>query len=465
MRHIYTITAALLQLTGRGDAQSSCTVSLQPSSTPVAADGYSVRVIGQGLRRPRSLLFDSTGNLLVVQSSTQISNLRLNDHGGTCLEVGDSVNVIDHPVTSGLNHGIALSPDGRRLYASDRSRVYAWDYDAAGRRVRSSEPEVVVRGLGNPGHSTRTLHYSADGGGYLVVVRGSAGNVDLECGDEATGHCQMKAFSMQNVPMGGYEFTRDGIRLGWGLRNSVGIAEHPGSHGIWTVENTIDNIRRDGRDIHADNPGEELNFHGRINDTRGLNYGYPFCSAAWEVRDIPNNDGLRVGSEFAHDIGRDSKTDEFCTRAEAPRLTFGPHTAPLDIKFNGTDEAFVSFHGSWNRDVPIGYRIARIPFRNGEPEATRTDAQAAISVVSNADLGRCPGACFRPVGMALDGQGRLFFVSDSTGELYVVRREAATAPPRPSTSPSPQPSGAASLRTGRAASMSAALALWLLVGL
>lgn len=40
--------------------------------------------------------------------------------------------------------------------------------------------------------------------------------------------------------------------------------------------------------------------------------------------------------------------------------------------------------------------------------------------MTNEDLSVCPEQCFRPVGMAFDGQGRLFMSSDATGEIYVV---------------------------------------------
>lgn len=42
--------------------------------------------------------------------------------------------------------------------------------------------------------------------------------------------------------------------------------------------------------------------------------------------------------------------------------------------------------------------------------------------MGNADLARCPDGCFRPVGLAWDGKGRLWMSSDSTGEVYVVTR-------------------------------------------
>ena len=42
--------------------------------------------------------------------------------------------------------------------------------------------------------------------------------------------------------------------------------------------------------------------------------------------------------------------------------------------------------------------------------------------MTNPDLSKCPDACFRPVGLAWDSEGRLWVTSDSTGEIYVLRR-------------------------------------------
>jgi hypothetical protein len=46
-----------------------------------------------------------------------------------------------------------------------------------------------------------------------------------------------------------------------------------------------------------------------------------------------------------------------------------------------------------------------------------------VDVVANRDVGLCPDACIRPAGLAWDSQGRLWFSSDSTGEIYVVTAE------------------------------------------
>ncbi|KAK2734335.1 hypothetical protein FQN57_001702 [Myotisia sp. PD_48] len=401
-------------------AQSACRTVIAPSATPVAAPGYRFQVVANGFATPRSLQFDTEGNLLVALGrGGGIVNVKFKDNGGTCLELESRVDLIPAPIRAQINHGIALSEDGKTLYASSNTNAYAWKYDAATRSV-TGEPTVVIKGMMNSGHSTRTLLRSKAFPDQLIAVRGSAGNIDLLAGDIKTGHCHLRTFNMTGVPAGGYDFTTQGKLLSWGLRNSVGIDEHPGTNEIWTVENSLDNAKRAGKDVHQNNPGEELNRHGTVETPTEANHGYPYCVAAWEVGDLPNNAAFKVGSQFAHDIPNDTKTDDFCAQSTAPRLTFPAHTAPLDFKFNGTNEAFVTFHGSWNRDIPIGYRLSRIEFANGEPVAASTSREAAIDVLKNHESSVCPRACFRPVGMAFDKQGRLWVVSDSTGEIYVV---------------------------------------------
>jgi glucose/arabinose dehydrogenase len=320
---------------------AQCPGGLRPATNVVAASGYTVRLLASGLSSPRSLIFDNAGNLLVAEQSSGITALTLTDNGGACLEVASRTDVVSD---SQLNHGLTLSPDGATLYASTQDVAYAYTYDPQSRSVRGN-PQTVVRGMRNPGpHSTRTLRYVNDG--WLVVSRGSYGNLDLECGSVDTGHCQVKAFNLNSVPSNGYDFTTQGTRLGWGLRNSVGVDQHPQTGEIWTVENSIDDLVRDSQDIHQDNPGEELNSHGTIGSAAGGNYGYPYCAAAWSTQDIPNNEHIQVGTQFALDV-EGKRDDTYCAAQISPRLTFAAHAAPLDIKFNGTNEAFISFHGSW----------------------------------------------------------------------------------------------------------------------
>lgn len=227
--------------------------------------------------------------------------------------------------------------------------------------------------------------------GILVVSRGSDGNIDIKTADMNSGRSQIKAFELNNLTANSnpYNYTSQGRLLGWGLRNSVGVAEEPTEGGIYSVENSVDQIERDGVDIHQDNPGEEINYHGFLNasiEDQGGNYGYPYCFALWDT-DVPNNDGLSTGNQFSSEQST-TINDTFCRENRiTPALTFQAHMAPLDIMLlpNGT-KAFTSLHkfprklvspsthflpiqSTQPRDryAPVGYKVSSIDFASGRP--------------------------------------------------------------------------------------------------
>lgn len=255
-----------------------------------------------------------------------------------------------------LNHGLALSEDGRTLYASTSDEVYSWPYDPTSVSVTTSSRRTLVTNMDNGGHKTRTILLSRKHPEIIVVSRGSDGNIDDEAREESTGHSQIRAYNITELGDDDEPFDyMDGFMLGWGLRNSVGIDEHPETGGIWSVENSVDQLRRNGRDIHRDNPGEELNFHGYLNgstDDQGGNYGYPQCVALWSTEDFPDQGDLETADQFPLDSGSNSDftvlSDEECGSDYVPPvLAFQAHTAPLDIKFNADgSRAYISFHGS-----------------------------------------------------------------------------------------------------------------------
>ncbi|TKA24941.1 hypothetical protein B0A50_06039 [Salinomyces thailandicus] len=420
-------TTALFDLAAAqsSDTSASCSQTLgSDHPAPQVADGYTARLVANGLTTPRGIQFDHAGNLLVVERGGGVTALAFHNTDDDCVTVSDRKTVIDD---ASLNHGIAISADGSTLYASNPEAVYSWDYDAE-TRSNTSEPRVLVTNMTNSDHTTRTLLLSKHAPGMLVVTRGSTSNIDALASDLSTGHSQIKAFNLTNVTNGPYDFNTKGVLLGWGLRNDVGVDEEPLTGAVYSVENSVDEMTREGQDIHADNPGEELNFLGYLNgtasDNQGRNFGYPECYAAWDVDAIPDFQGS-VGEQFA--IGELNATvnDTSCDAAhrQAPRLTFQAHMAPLSILFNDAGTAaWVTFHGSWDREDPVGYKLAVIEFQDGEPVEPSTSRTAARDVVWNADNSVCPAQCFRPVGLAWDREGRLFMSSDATGEIYAVTR-------------------------------------------
>jgi len=402
-------------------SQAQCSSSITPTNgiQPSVASGYSAAVIATGLTDPRSLEFDSADNLLVLEAGKGVSSHVLDDGDGTCISVKSSKDLISD---EGLDHGIALSKDGATLYVSDSDKVYAYTYDAKAGTV-GDDRKTVVFGMQGADHVTRTLLIPEFVENMMVVSRGSTRNIDDLALDEDTGVSQVRAFDLSSVPDGGYNYTTSGTRLGWGLRNEVGIAEGPDG-GIWGVENSADQLNRSGVDVHATNPGEELNWLGYLNGTtvaqQGSNFGYPTCFSVWDVSVLPDPGNLTTGMQFALD------SDVDCSNYTSSRLVFHPHTAPLDIKFNDSGStAWVSFHGSWNSPDPVGYHVGYVNFENGQPTAPSTSNDALTVILANQDNSKCPDGCFRPAGIRFDKKGRLLVASDASGEIYVVQRTTA----------------------------------------
>jgi hypothetical protein len=95
---IYLATVSTLLLLGAQAA--SC--NLKPSySTPIVSNGWQAKLVANRLQSPRGILFDSKGNLLVVQQGVGIVHLAFDDGGSTCLDVSKKTNLITSSSVSG----------------------------------------------------------------------------------------------------------------------------------------------------------------------------------------------------------------------------------------------------------------------------------------------------------------------------------------------------------------------------
>lgn len=101
----------------------------------------------------------------------------------------------------------------------------------------------LVTGMAGSDHTTRTLKLSKWAPGMMLINRGSNQNIDPIAASMASGHSQVKAFNISNATEP-YDFDTDGLMLGWGLRNDVGIDEEPTTGRIYSVENSVDQITR-----------------------------------------------------------------------------------------------------------------------------------------------------------------------------------------------------------------------------
>jgi glucose/arabinose dehydrogenase len=194
---------------------ASCSGAGNPAFAGSLASGWKATKVAGGLTSPRSIQFDSAGNMLVVQSGKGISYHKMGTDG--CI-VSTKMLVSQN----NLNHGIAMSPDGKTLYASSMTQAYSWPYDAAAATVGTRA--TIVTGMYNGGsHLTRTLAIAPQAPNLLVVSHGSNANIDTATGDPKTGRAIIKVFDLKSVPSGGYNYVSGGYLAGYGQRNEVGM--------------------------------------------------------------------------------------------------------------------------------------------------------------------------------------------------------------------------------------------------
>ena len=121
------LATALPQLEKR-----ACAV-INPQARPVLASGYTATVVTKGLKTPREIIFDSLGQLLVVeQGGGGVRLIKLTDNGGTDVCVASSKTLINDATVSctffaTLPHEntaiyyVDIFPDFRKLIYSERN--------------------------------------------------------------------------------------------------------------------------------------------------------------------------------------------------------------------------------------------------------------------------------------------------------------------------------------------------------
>jgi len=326
--------------------------------------GFRIAIFARLPSAPRFMLFTPEGNLLVsLMNAGQIAVV--NPQG----EVSTFATGLRRP------HGMALR--GRDLYVAEENQVRAY------RNMNAGGSEVLVQGLPTGGHITRTVGFGLDDKMYVSI--GSSCNLCTE-------QDQRRAAIVRYNPDGtGQEiFAR-------GLRNSVGFRWHPQTHELWATDNGGDNFG-------DDEPPEEINIV-----RQGVDYGWPYC---WGDRQITPERLFRGG------------TAERCAPTVPPAVQMQAHSAPLGLDFyTGTqfpndyrNDAFVAFHGSWNRSVPTGYKIVRVGAKNGVPGAVEDFA-----------TGWLEGGGFsgRPVDVLTGPDGALYVSDDHARVIYRVTYEGA----------------------------------------
>jgi glucose/arabinose dehydrogenase len=174
-----------------------------------------------------------------------------------------------------------------------------------------------------------------------------------------------------------------------GVRNTVGFDWHPDTKKLWFTDN--------GRDwLGDDQPPDELNHAPR----QRLHFGFPYCHGG----DIPD-------PEFG--------TKKGCGEFVPPVMRLGPHVAALGMRFYRGDmfpdeyrgQIFIAEHGSWNRSVPIGYRITLVRLQGNRALTYEVFAEGWLK------RGRAWG---RPVDLQVMPDGAILVSDDRAGVIYRI---------------------------------------------
>jgi glucose/arabinose dehydrogenase len=286
---------------------------------------------------------------------------------------GDSVAGATTDVATGLNGPFGIAFRGDTMYVGEQTKVTRF---APG----SASGQTIVSGLPSGGHSTRTVVFGPDGLMYVAV--GSSCNICDESDKRRAAVTRFKADGS-----GEHLFST-------GLRNSVGLAFNPSTGELWATNNDRDNIGGSNTAMTDDLPAEHLNI---LKD--GKFYGWPKCY-------LPG----KPNPEYA---------SADCSTVEPPAITFQAHSAPLGITFYAGSafpgykgDAFLTYHGSWNRSVPTGAKVVHVKVQNGKPVSIE-DFVTGWQLPDGSRWGR-------PVAVLALPDGSVLISDDQGGKIWRV---------------------------------------------
>lgn len=341
--------------------------------------GFAIDVWAEGVTAARSMALGSDGTVFVgtfglltgQQNVGKVFAVRDTNNDGRADQV--------LAIAEGLNQPNGVAFHQGALYVAEMHRIVR--FDDIEKRLASPPPPVVVKDgfMRSGNHQWRYIAFGPDG--KLYIALGAPCNV---CRPEEP----YGTIARMNPDGSGFEIYARGVR------NSVGLAFHPGNGQLWFTDN--------GRDLLGDNlPADELNHA----TAPGQHFGFPAC-----------HQGEVLDPEF----GRGASCGEF----RAPAVKLGPHVAALGLRFyTGTmfpeeyrGELFIAQHGSWNRRNPLGYRIGLVHIHNGEyASGQRIFAEGFLQ-------GR--QAWGRPVDLLVLGDGSMLVSDDLQGKIYRITYRA-----------------------------------------
>jgi glucose/arabinose dehydrogenase len=244
------------------------------------------------------------------------------------------------------------------------------------------------------GHQNRHLVIDPKTGALFVGV-GSSGNLGVEPEPKAT---------IQRFNADGSNQTT----FASGTRNPTALAFNPESGDLYALVQERDGL------------GDGLPSDYLIRVQEGGFYGWPYAYI-----------GQHPQPGFAE------RAPDKVKATITPDLLFEAHSSVLDLIFYEGDQfppeykghAFVALKGSWNRSEPTGYKVVRVPFKDGKPEGFYENFATGFWI-SGEQRAEVWG---RPAALAVAKDGSLLVADDTGGTIwriaYTGTRDRAAAHP------------------------------------
>jgi glucose/arabinose dehydrogenase len=363
---------------------------------PQVPDGFAATPFATGLVNPRRLLVLPNGDVLVAEQSAGYLTPLRDDGSGHALWIDRHVEDLNRP------YGLAWQGD--HILVADQDGIWSVPHILGALRAGRSEnlrvdqvpPEdrkpvagaygakmITQKGVFGivQGHQNRPLVVDPKSGALFVGV-GSSGNVGVEPEPKAT----IQRFD----PDGSNQTT-----YASGMRNPTALAFHPQTGELYAVVQERDGL---GDNLPSD-------YLTRVQQN-GF-YGWPYAYI-----------GKHSHAGFANLAP--NKVDATIV----PDLLFEAHSSALDIVFyDGAQfpaeykgDAFVALKGSWNRAEPTGYKVVRVPFKDGKPEGYYENFVTGFWISGE---GRAE-VWGRPAALAVTRDGALLVADDTGGTIWRI---------------------------------------------
>jgi glucose/arabinose dehydrogenase len=383
----------------------SSVVPKPAGATLALPPGFHVERFATGLAGPRKMLIAPNGDILVTEiSGGRVTVLHPTPDGRRAGRTAVYLTGLKQPF------GLAFYPNAQNpqwLYVAETNRVTRYAYHVGDVKPRGGTEIVVSQLPSGVGHSTRDIAFSPDGKQLFVSV-GSGSNVADTMSKKTPG--EIKSWEAQHGLGAAWDVETDRAAVlefdaaapaaptlyASGIRNCVSLTVQPANGALWCTTNERDAL---GDDLVPD-------YSTRVK--RGSFFGWP-----WYY--LGSNEDPRLKGE----------RPDLAGHVSVPDVLYQAHSAALSMTFYEASDgksafpaafvgdAFVGFHGSWNRSLRTGYKLVRVHMKNGEPTGDYEDFLTGFVV----DDGHVWG---RPVATAELKDGSLLMSEDGGNVIFRI---------------------------------------------